>query len=345
MHEFENCTCPLENVYCNKLNRYMTPHLVDFCKNHPNFRSRMYREPKPKQRYEEHVSEHPFKKTCDISNDCIAFLVPKIKDLNISGIVGIPRSGMLVAPIIATLLNKPLYTISNGEIQVCSYSSSFGGKRMHDYKESCGKLLFLDDTAYTGKEMRNIRAKYPNNIYSAMYLHPSAERYVDIFGMYLNAPHYLEWHFFNSNFPQSTIFDLDGIFCPDVPIEKAENEILYKEYITTVESIAHRIPRLHPPCLSIATARLEKYRGITEDWLKRNNIKYNSLHMYQGTKDDRDSNFYRNVSEYKTSIFLESDAKIFVESDDRLAKRIAKKSNGKKVICPDLGKIYYVKKI
>ena len=116
------------------------------------------------------------------------------------------------------------------------------------------------------------------------------------------------------------------------------------QYITTVESIAHRIPRLHP-CLSIATARLEKYRDITEDWLKRNNIKYNSLHMYQGTKDDRDSNFYRNVSEYKTSIFLESDAKIFVESDNSLAKRIAIRSKGKRVICPDSGKIYYAKRI
>jgi hypothetical protein len=339
-----NCDCPLSTTYCNKLNRTMTPAMVKFCKETPTHRGRLYREPKPEPQYEQQLTEHVFKKSSDIAQDCIRHLLPKIKDVQITGVVGIPRSGMLVAPIVATLLNKALYTISNGEIQVCNYSSSFGGKRMNDYKESNGKLLFLDDTAYTGKEMRNIRVKYPNNIYSVMYLNPSAEKYVDIFGMYLNTPHYLDWHFFNSNFPQSTIFDLDGIFCPDVPIEKAENEILYKEYITTVESIAHRIPRLHP-CLSIATARLEKYRDITEDWLKRNNIEYRSLHMYQGTKDDRDSNFYRNVSEYKTSIFLESDARIFVESDDLLAKRIAARSKGKRVICPDSEKVYYVKRV
>ena len=67
--------------------------------------------------------------------------------------------------------------------------------------------------------------------------------------------------------------------------------------------------------------------------------------MYQGTKQERDSEYYKNVSSYKSNLFCSSPAKIFVESDDRLAKRIAKKSNGKKVICPDSGKIYYVKKI
>ena len=322
----------------------MTPALVKFCKDTPSHRSRLYREPKPEPEYEKMLTEHVFKKSSDIAQDCIDHLLPKVKDLQIAGVVGIPRSGMLIAPILATLLNKPLYTISGESIQVCNYSSVFGGKRMSSYKQSNGKLLFVDDTAYTGKEMKNIRVKYPNNIYSVMYLKPSAEKYVDIFGMYLNSPHYLDWHFFNSDFTQSAVFDLDGIFCPDVPIEKAENEILYKEYITTVKSIAHRIPRLHP-CLSIATARLEKYRDITEDWLKRNNIEYNSLHMYQGTKDDRDSNFYKNVSEYKTSIFLKSDAKIFVESDDLLARRIAIRSKGKRVVCPDSGKIYYAKRI
>ena len=53
--------------------------------------------------------------------------------------------------------------------------------------------------------------------------------------------------------------------------------------------------------------------------------------------------FYKNVSEYKTSIFLKSDAKIFVESDDLLARRIAIRSKGKAVVCPDSGKIYYAK--
>ena len=341
MHD---CDCPLSATYCNKLNRTMTPAMVKFCKETPSHRDRLYREPKPEPKYEEQLREHVFKKSSDIAQDCIDHLLPKIKDLQIAGVVGIPRSGMLVAPIVATLLNKALYTISNGEIQVCNYSSSFGGKRMNHYKESGGKLLFLDDTAYTGKEMRNIRAKYPNNIYSVMYLNPSAEKYVDIFGMYLNSPHYLDWHFFNSNFPESTVFDLDGIFCPDVPIEKAENEILYKKYINEVGTIAHRIPNLHP-CLSIATARLEKYRGVTESWLKRNGIKYGSLYMYQGTKEERDSNFYKNVSEYKTSIFINSDARIFIESDDLLARQIAIKSKGKKVVCPDSGKVYYVKRI
>ena len=138
MHD---CDCPLSATYCDKLNRFMTPALVKFCKETPSHRGRLYREPKPEPKYEEKLREHVFKKSSDIAQDCIDHLLPKIKDLQIAGVVGIPRSGMLIAPILATLLNKALYTISNGEIHVCNYSSSFGGKRMNDYKESSGKVF------------------------------------------------------------------------------------------------------------------------------------------------------------------------------------------------------------
>jgi hypothetical protein len=44
MHD---CDCPLSATYCDKLNRFMTPALVKFCKETPSHRDRLYREPKP----------------------------------------------------------------------------------------------------------------------------------------------------------------------------------------------------------------------------------------------------------------------------------------------------------
>ena len=44
MHD---CDCPLSATYCDKLNRFMTPALVKFCKETPSHRGRLYREPKP----------------------------------------------------------------------------------------------------------------------------------------------------------------------------------------------------------------------------------------------------------------------------------------------------------
>jgi adenine/guanine phosphoribosyltransferase-like PRPP-binding protein/uncharacterized HAD superfamily protein len=338
----DKCDCPISSTYCNNLNRMMTPSLVKFCKSHPSSRSKLYKEPVIFS--EDKVTSHQFKKVSDIPIDCINNLIPKIANANIKCIVGVPRSGMVVASICAVLLNKPLYTLSScgNTLIKCSSSTSSGGKRMKSHSEVQGKILFIDDTCYTGKEIRRVRKKYPNNKYACLYCTPESKKFVDFYGLELARPHYLEWHFFNSYFTETAMFDLDGIFCPDVPDDICEDEKLYVDFISTVEPIDFRIPRSNM-CMSIVTARLEKYRAITETWLKNNNIRYNQLYMYPFDKSFRDASFIKNVSKYKGDIFLKSRAKIFIESDDLLAKKISVYTQGKTVVCPNSGEIYYAR--
>ena len=95
----------------------------------------------------------------------------------------------------------------------------------------------------------------------------------------------------------------------------------------------HRIPRF--PCKGIVTARFERYRSITEEWLHKYGIKYGSLTMLPDEMEEQRLKDHVEVSSsYKAKHFIESDAKFFVESEIAEAVRIRKKS-GKFVICPD----------
>ena len=132
---------------------------------------------------------------------------------------------------------------------------------------------------------------------------------------------------------KSIFSDFDGIFSPNVPQEVCEDEDKYIEYISTVEPFYHRIPKTK--CAGIVTARLEKYRGITEKWLKKHDINYGFLEMYPTEKKDiRDKNHVEESSTFKAEIFKRSSAKFFIESEVSEAVRIREKS-GKFVICPE----------
>ena len=129
------------------------------------------------------------------------------------------------------------------------------------------------------------------------------------------------------------MLDFDGILSPNVPYDVCVDEERYIEYIKNVKPFPHRIPKTY--CKGIVTARLEKYRDITEWWLKKHGVNYGFLKMYP-TEDEakRDNNHVEEASTFKAKIFSQSDAKFFIESEIAEAVRIRKKS-GKLVICPE----------
>ena len=112
-----------------------------------------------------------------------------------------------------------------------------------------------------------------------------------------------------------------------------QEEDKYVDYIKNVEPFYHRIPKTR--CKGIVTARLEKYRSVTEDWLKRNGIEYGFLKMFP-TEDEakRDKNHVEESSSFKSKIFAQSDAHFFIESEIAEAVLIRRKTN-KFVICPE----------
>jgi len=273
----------------------------------------------------------------DMVGDCIDLLIPKISQMKISGIVGVPRSGMLVSSICATSLNLPLYTLSQGKIVLCNSISEFGGSRMSDHVPNSGKLLVLDDTAFGGFTLEKIKTSLGNDYYyGVLYARSQIIEKVDIFGKELEKPHLLEWHFFNSPHTENTLFDLDGVFSPNVPMSCCADNDKYEEYLSNVEPFYHRLPKTHK-LKAIVTGRLDKFRKITEEWLEKYNIEYEDLIMFPTEKEkQRDANHVQEVGIYKADVYKKSNAQFFMESE-KSEGAIIKELSNKRVILPNDG--------
>ena len=273
--------------------------------------------------------------TAQLIRDCKNLLLPQLSGLKIKGVVGIPRSGMLPATMVAMWLNLPLYSLdSSGKLFMLSGTSSFGGGRMTDFISNNGRLLVVDDTIYSGTAMKDIKNKILEDaFYCCVYFRNKSKFKPDFFGKELSPPHLLEWNLFNSTYIQDALLDFDGILSPNVPHDICLDEEKYIKYITDVKPLSHRIPK--GKCKGIVTARLEKYREVTERWLDKHKIEYGFLKMFPTEREqERDKNHVEEAATFKAKIFSQSDAKFFIESEVAEAIRIRKKS-GKLVICPD----------
>jgi hypothetical protein len=98
----------------------------------------------------------------------------------------------------------------------------------------------------------------------------------------------------------------------------------------------HRPRRI--PLKAIITARLERWREPTTEWLDRMGIKYQRLIMWPGT--DPAARWHDHAAaKWKAAEYAKlDDARIYVESDPHQAKIIAEAS-GKSVLCPTAGGI------
>lgn len=352
----KNCECDTPG-YCEFFKKEMGENPPDWkwCQNANESERRHYKEVciESSKNQNTEYKKRFFITYKDMVGDCIDLLIPKISQMKISGIVGVPRSGMLVSSICATSLNLPLYTLSQGKIVLCNSISEFGGSRMSGHVSNSGKLLVLDDTVFGGSTLRTIKKSLGNDYYyGALYVRPLPIKKVDtygggyinnfaplkplIVGKELDAPHLLEWHFFNSNHVEKTLFDLDGVFSPNVPMSCCVDNDKYEEYISSVEPFYHRLPKTHK-LKAIVTGRLDKFRKITEEWLEKYNIEYEDLIMFPTEKEkQRNTNHVQEVGKYKADVYRRSDGHFFMESE-KSEGVIIKKISNKRVVLPNDG--------
>ena len=332
----EKCQCNSPG-FCNFFNQAMNEKSWGWCQNaSPEARDKYKHACDKKHALINSHAKGRFITIPDLVDDCRNSLVPKLHELGVVGVAGVPRSGYVPAGVCATSLNIPIYNIIGDKLELATAASKFGGYRMRDHNVADGKIAIIDDTVFSGESIRGIKAQLGTGyIYGAVYVQPSSINEVDIAGMKLENPHILDWHFFNSEYVERCLFDFDGIFCPDSNrVFNTEKERV--EYLSTVQPIYHRLPVTHY-CQGIVTARLEKDRGLTEEWLDRYGVKYKSLTMYP-TEDAhiRDANHIAQASRYKAEFYEKSSAMFFVESSPAEANLI-RKATQKIVICPEQG--------
>jgi hypothetical protein len=333
MTQFSECTCDKPG-YCNLYGRIMEA-------NPPNWQWCQKTNAQERQKFHQLLSKAPPKAknihqliaTKDLHKQAVKIL-GFIRQENINVIVGVPRSGMIVASLLSVYANLPLYSISDNNLIKLNAYSPYGGHRMSKLNTVCDNFLFVDDTAYAGTESRRLRNIFGKDIKIAVaYSATRALPDVDYAANILEPPHFLEWHFFNSPLVSNSIFDIDGILCPNVPIDAAKQEDSYVNWISNVEPMTSRIPSTFK-ISKIVTGRLDTYRSITEKWLETYGVNYDDLIMFPADKKkERDEDHFNVVGLFKGEIYAGSRESHFVESELSEATIIGKYTN-KIVIYP-----------
>jgi hypothetical protein len=263
----------------------------------------------------------------------------------ISGVAGVPRSGMYSAALLSMWLHVPLYEVSP---QHGLQAIGFGSRGRRIKVEPDSPILVVDDSVYRGgtmQQIRNIMGDRPA-IYAAAFVRPESRASVDIVGQLLPSPHLFTWNLFNNGILAGNAanpalhggmgLDFDGVICEDCPRDgddTPEGTERYRQWIINAQP--KWLPRITSVPL-IVTFRQERFRRETEAWMHKWGVTCDRLVM-----DQSDTFAARrfDVAKHKGDTFRESDCCLFIESNEMQA-RIIQKVAQKPVIVPDSGRVY-----
>lgn len=264
---------------------------------------------------------------------------------DIDFVIGVPRSGMIPASMVAEFINVPLIDVDS----FCAGARPTGGGRLRlTNRDQTSKVLVLDDTVFRGRSMnvakeklKPFRDKY-QFIYAAVYLEGRGSDVIDFwledvrkFTSNFTQIVLYEWNIFHHihSIMDFCMYDMDGVLCVDPPDER--NVERYESYIKNATPLFTPTVRIG----SIVTYRLKRYRDITERWLNKNGITYGDLIMFQAMSWDERNQSGISPDQFKANHYIKSNARLFVESNDHQARRIHELS-GKPVLCVETNILY-----
>lgn len=255
-------------------------------------------------------------------------ILPRDFDL----IVGVPRSGMLPANLIALYLSKPftdIHSFRNGHI----YKSGERGQFI-DVKQF-KKILIVDDSIASGSAMTKAK-DLVNEIstdfdisYCAVYVVPGKEKLVDYYFEAVPLPRYFQWNILNHTDLAKACFDIDGVLCVDPQDNQNDDGLKYCDFLLNAAPLY--IPR--SDIGTLVTSRLEKYRTETETWLANNHVKYQQLIMLD-LPDMQARQKANNHAQHKANTYKSNEYKLFIESSLSQAIEI-NRITGKPVFCTE----------
>lgn len=269
-------------------------------------------------------------------------------DSQFCGVLGVPRSGMIPASIIAEMLNVGFASVNEFIEKDFDAFNNHGARLLNKFNTERKKILVIDDTCYYGNSLKRTK-----NL-----LQPLSDKYEFVFMcVYLEGPlntmtpdlflrdirevtlkseikiALYEWNIMHHS-QESCLYDIDGVIFLDPPDERNTED--YIEYIKNPTPLF--IPSTEKP-LTFCTYRLVKYYDITLNSLLKQGIKSSKMHMFNS-----DDYFERQKTPsylFKSYVYskVEPDKKIFIESDDVQAYLIHENTK-KAVFCTTTNKMY-----
>lgn len=250
-------------------------------------------------------------------------------------IVGIPRSGMIVASLLATHLQKPLADI-DGFLKGDSY-------HRFNVKVPGRRVLLVDDSVNKGRAMNfavdRVKKKASHITRLAVYGPYQVENPKALCDIWLEdckGPRVFQWNMWKHIRLPRWAFDFDGVFCRDPTNKENDDGPRYMHFLKTAEPLF--IPQR--PIGHVVTGRLEKYRQPTEEYLKKHGIQFTSLHMMPyATKAERMAVGGR--GSWKAKVVKELGVELYIESSQKQSPIIAREG-GVPVWCIETQSVFGV---
>lgn len=217
-----------------------------------------------------------FKSFNDVYHDSIA-LAGKLQKYNYKYVIGVAKSGIYPAYLIAKYLGLILYIADTDN------PSAILPKVGED-------AIIIDDSIYTGHRYEILQAHYgPNFNFACLYVRSDNKHipleYVEI----IDKRRIFFYNLFKHKVLKHTYMDLDGLICAD-PAHKDDTV----DYVNSLSKLKLK----HKPQLkikAILTNRLEEHRAATAQWLAKHNILYDILYMAPNRASRVNNNFKRDI--------------------------------------------------
>ena len=286
-----------------------------------------------------------FRSVAQLSDQVLAWSKRLPRDIDV--VCGVPRSGLLVANLLALYRNLPL-TDPLGLIEGrCTARGQYRAPRLQeltldgtnsgadDILAVPRNVLVVDDSIRSGGTMALLRESIeqhglPHRLqYGAMYACPEAISMVDFHGEVLDPPRVFEWNLFRNAFLSEACLDMDGVLCVDPDEAENDDGDRYERFLDEARPLF--LPT--KPVGWIVTSRLERYRPATERWLERHDVQYRELVMLD-YPDGATRRRFSTHGPFKADAYRASGASMFLESSVRQAIEIAELSR-RDVVCTD----------
>lgn len=246
-------------------------------------------------------------------------------------IVGIPRSGLIVSTLLAEYRSLPstdlqsfIYAHDNAKMYPQSLAPSTDIK-------NAKSILLVDDAMGSGQSMQKAKELILQHRKDVkiktfvVFVEPFSTEKVDIYCSILR-DQFLPWSILKRGI-RDACCDIDGVLTEDVPPEANDDGSKYVSFLKKQRPkyIPDRKIRI------LVTGRLEKYRAITEEWLRRHNVQYGQLIMCQCKNNAERAKM--DMGKFKGDVFKKSGLPLFIESDFREASTVKQLNPDRSVYC------------
>ncbi len=279
-----------------------------------------------------------YRSVADLNEQVVSLATRLPRDVEV--VVGIPRSGLLPASLLALHLNLPLTDVE-GLVEGRLFSGGFRVKQKQasDLLATKRNVLIVDDSVGAGNQLRAtkkelVEARLPHILrYATVYMMPGSEEVVDFFCEHVPYPRVFEWNLMHHGQLSMSCMVTEGVLYREPSPEERSDETAFAAFLA-------RADPLHLPTKRVGwlvACQPETYRAPIQAWLARHRVGYEELIMM---KPADEAQLAAQCTAYKTKVYKKTGARLLIEPSLQHAIGVAKEAE-KPVFCTETREMIY----